>query len=105
MKRMLCAVALLFGLLAVVFVVANRWVGSGSTATVWDVAHSKCIKDGFPAKTMIAGATEVENGMFGFGGRATVVFAGDGIELCVELRRSMNLMKWEAVSVVEGKRR
>jgi hypothetical protein len=122
MKRMLCAVALLIGLLMVVFLVANWWVGSGSTATVVDVARSKCVKDGFPAQTMIVQETEMDNGMFGFGGRATVVFVRDGkfgrdgriiefgpdgqripIELRVELRRGMNLMAWEAVSVVEGK--
>jgi hypothetical protein len=121
MKRLLCAVALLTGLLLVLFMVANWWVGSGSTATVEDVARSKCIKDGFPAQTMITGATEVDNGMFGFGGRATVVLTRDGkfsrdgriiefspdgqripIELRVELHRRMNLMGWEAVSVIEG---
>jgi len=41
--------------------------------------------------------------MFGFGGRATVVFAENGKFLRVELRRTMNLMEWVAVSVVEGK--
>jgi hypothetical protein len=122
MKRKLCAVALLIGLLVVVFLIANWWVGGGSMATVVDVARSKCVKDGFPAQTMIPQETEVHNGMFGFGGRATVVFVRDGkfgrdgriiefgpggqripIELRVELRRGMNLMEWEAVSVVEGK--
>jgi hypothetical protein len=128
MKRTLYAVALLIGLLVVVFVVANWWVGGGSSATVVDVARSKCVKDRFPARTMIA--TEVSGergifdfcGLFGFGGRASVVFIRDGrfgpdgriiefnpdgqripIELRVELRRGMNLMEWEAVSVVEGK--
>jgi hypothetical protein len=43
------------------------------------------------------------NNPFGFGGRATVVFAENGKLLRVELRRTMNLMEWEAVSVVEGK--
>jgi len=119
---MLCAVALLIGLLVVVFVVANWWVGSGSTATVVDVARSKCVKDGFPAQTMLAQEIDVDSNMFGFGGRATVVFYRDGrfgpdgrivefapdgqripIELRVELRRGMNLLDWEAVSVVEGK--
>jgi len=104
MKRLFCAVALLIGLLVVVFLVANWWVGGGSSATVEDVARSKCIKDGFPAQTMVlAESWGQDNNMFGFGGRATVVFAGDGKLLRVELRRSMNLMKWEAVSVVEGK--
>jgi hypothetical protein len=122
LKRMLQAVALLIGLLVVVFVVANWWVGSGSSATVVDVARSKCVKDGFPDQTMLSQETDVDSNMFGFGGRATVVFYRDGkfgrdgriiefspdgqripIELRVELRRRMNLMEWEAVSVVEGK--
>jgi hypothetical protein len=121
MKRILCAVALLIGLLLVVFVVANWWVGGGSSATVVDVARSKCIKDGFPAQTMIVIEVDGEDGTFSFGQRATVVFARDAkfgrdgritefspdgkripIELRVELRRSMNLMGWEAVSVIEG---
>jgi hypothetical protein len=117
-KRMLWAVALLIGLL----VVANWLVASGSTETVVNVARSKCVKDGFPAQTMIAYEIEMDNGMFGFGGRATVVFGRNGrfgpdgrivefgpdgqripIELRVELRRRMNLLEWEAVSVVQGK--
>jgi hypothetical protein len=120
-KRMLQAVAVLFGFLVVAFLVANWFVGSGSTATVVDVARSKCVKDGFPAKVMLANRYEIDNGMFGFGGRATVVFLRDGrfgpdgrivefgpdgqripIELRVELRRLMNLLEWEAVSVVQG---
>jgi hypothetical protein len=122
MKRMVQAVALLIGLFVVVFAVANWWVGGGSSATVVDVARSKCVKDGFPAQTMLAQEIDVDSNMFGFGGRATVVFFRDGkigrdgriieftpdgqripIELRVELRRGMNLMEWEAVSVVEGK--
>jgi hypothetical protein len=121
MKRILCAVAILIGLLLVVFVFANWWVGGGSSATVVDFARSKCIKDGFPAQTMKVIEVDGEDGMFGFGQRATVVFVRDGkfgrdgritefspdgkripIELRVELRRSMNLMGWEAVSVIEG---
>ena len=102
--------------------IANQVVGSGSTATLVDVARSKCVKDGFPAQTMILTRSEMDNGMFGFGGRATVVFNRDGrfgpdgrivefspdgqripIELRVELRRLMNLLNWEAVSVIQGK--
>ena len=122
MKRTLYAVALLIGLLVVVFLVANWWVGSGSTVTVVDVARSQCVKDRFPAQSMIALDTQMDNGMFGFGGRAAVVFGRDGrfgqdgrivefapdgqripLELRVELRRRMNLLEWEAISVVEGK--
>ena len=122
LNRILQAVALLIGLLVVLFLVANWRVGSGSTATMVEVARSKCVKDGFPAQTMLAGETEMDNGIFGFGGRGSVVFVRDGrfgpdgrivefspdgqripIELRVELRRLMNLMEWEAVSVVEGK--
>ena len=125
MKRTVQAVALLIGLLLVVFVVANWWVGSSSSATVQAVARSKCIKDGFPAETMQVMEYAEEpgfggfGGIGGFGGHATVVFrrgyGRDGLiefgtdgkripfELRVELRRSMNLTEWEAVSVVEGK--
>jgi hypothetical protein len=52
---------------------------------------------------------EIDNGMFGFGGRATVKFVTDGrlilagktepLALRVELSRRMNLMEWEALSV------
>jgi hypothetical protein len=102
---MLCGgVALLIGLLVVVFLAANWWVGGGSSATVEEVARSRCIKDGFPAQTMVLRESSGNtNNPFGFGGRATVVFGGSGKLLRVELRRSMNLTEWEAVSVVEEK--
>src|ERR1700681_2518092 len=77
-KRILQAVALLIGLLVFVFLVANWWVGSGSTETVVNVARSKCVKDGFPAQVMMMQGYEVDNGMFGFGGHGTVVFCRDG---------------------------
>jgi hypothetical protein len=124
MKRMFYAVSLLIVLLLVVFVVANWWVGSGSD-TVQDVARSKCIEAGFPAETMQVLEYAKEPGfgrlgdIGGFGSHATVVFrrgygrhgliefSPDGkripFELRVELRRRMNLMKWEAVGIVEGK--
>jgi hypothetical protein len=104
MKRMLCAAALLIALSVVAFLVANWWVGGGSSATVEEVARSKCIKDGFPAQNMVLRESWGDtNNPFGFGGRATVVFAENGKLLRVELRRTMNLMEWEAVSVVEEK--
>jgi hypothetical protein len=108
------AIVLFLGLLVVVFLVANFWVGSGSSRTVVDIARSKCLTDGFPAEGMIADNIEIDNGMFGFGGRATVEFGRDGRKgefdpagkripnrLRVELRRRMNLLKWEAVRVVQ----
>jgi hypothetical protein len=110
-KRVLFAVASLIALLVVVFLVASFLVGAGSFDTVVDVARSKCIKDGFPAQNMIAYEVTVDNGMFGFGGRATVRFGADGsfgpdgkrrmepLELRVELRRRMNLSEWEVVSI------
>jgi hypothetical protein len=113
-ERMLWGVAVLIGLLVVVFLGANFWVGSDSSATVVDIARSKCVTDGFPAQGMIPDLVEVDNGMFGFAGRATVEFGRDGRKgdfdpagkhipnrLRVELRRRMNLSEWEAVSVVE----
>jgi hypothetical protein len=121
-NRILQAAGFFIGLLVVVFLIANQLVGSGSTATIVDVARSKCIKDGFPAQTMIMQSCEMNNGNFGFGGHATVVLGRDGrsgpdgkitefapdgqripLVLHVELRRLMNLSEWEAISVVEGK--
>jgi hypothetical protein len=64
-------------------------------------ARSKCIEDGFPAESMTLVVLEVDDHMIGFGGGATVVFAGDGRKLRVSLRKIMNLTGWEAVSVVE----
>jgi hypothetical protein len=114
LERILGAMALLLGLLVVVFLVANFWVGSGSSTTAVDIARSKCVIDGFPAQDMIADFVEIDNGMFGFGGRATVEFSRDGRKgefdpagkripnrLRVELRRRMNLSEWEAASVVQ----
>lgn len=106
-KRMLQTVVLLIGLLVVVFLVANQVVGSGSTETMVNVARSKCVKDGFPAQNMAVHRYEMDNGMFGFGGHATVEFTSVGMDqarpkpLRVELRRPMNLWEWEAVSVVQ----
>jgi hypothetical protein len=100
MKRILGAVALLIGLSVVGLVAANWWVGGDSTATVEGVARSKCIQEGFPAKTMTPVHLEADDHLI-FGGGATVVFAGDGRKLRVELRKRMNLTGWEAVSVVE----
>ena len=106
-KRMWRGVALSIGLLVVVFLAANLWVGSGSTATVVDVARFKCVKDGFPAQNMAVTYVHFNSGIFGFGGHATVEFNSVGMDparpkpLRVELRRHMNLLEWEAVSVVQ----
>jgi hypothetical protein len=80
-----------------------------------DIARSKCVLDGFPAQDVIADFVEIDNGMFGFGGQATIEFGRDGRKgefdaagkripnrLRVELRRRMNLSEWEAVSVVQN---
>jgi hypothetical protein len=47
LERMLWGVALLSGLV-VVFLSANFWVGSGSSATVVDIARSKCLRISSP---------------------------------------------------------
>jgi hypothetical protein len=107
-KRMLCAVASLICLLVVGFLVANWRVGSGSSATVVEVARSQCVQDGFQAQNMIPYTVYVDNGSFGLGGRATVEFCRVGLGpwgqdepriLRVELRRHMNLCEWQALSV------
>ncbi len=111
LKRMLWTVASLIALLVVVFLFANFWVGSGSADKVVEVARSKCVQDGFPAEKMPLGGYAIDNGMFGIAGHATVEFHADGsigpdgkrkmepLMLRVELRRRMNLMAWEVVSV------
>jgi hypothetical protein len=110
-RRMLWAVPSLIGLLVVVFLVANFLVGAGSSTTVVDVARSRCVKDGFPAEKMLVYSYTINNGMFGFGGTATVEFSADGgfgpdgkrkmepSMLRVELSRRMNLLAWEVVSI------
>jgi hypothetical protein len=110
-RRMLWAVPRLIGLLVVVFLVASFLVGSGSTTTVMDVARSRCVKDGFPAEKMLINNCTTNNGMFGFGGTATVEFGADGsfgsdgrrkmepLVLRVKLSRRMNLSGWEVVSI------
>jgi hypothetical protein len=63
---------------------------------------------------MNADFVEIQNGMFGFGGCANVEFGRDALKgefdpdgkripnrLRVQLRRSMNLSEWEAISVVQ----
>jgi hypothetical protein len=110
-KRMLWAAASLLGLLVVLFLIANLFVGPGSTATVVEVARSQCVEDGFPAQKMLVSEVSVNNGLFGFGGHATVEFVADGsfgrdgrrrtkpLVLRVDLRRRMNLERWEAIRV------
>jgi hypothetical protein len=107
-KRVLLTMSSLISLLVVVFLVANFRVGSGSSATMVDVARSQCSKDGFPAESIIVADVYWDNGMFGFGGRGTVEFDRVGLGpwepgqpkvLRVELCRRMNLMGWEIVSV------
>jgi hypothetical protein len=109
--RLLLFVVSLIVLLALVFLLANFFVGSGSTNTVVEVARSRCVQDGFPAKNMLAQEILADNGLFGFGGRATVTlsadvsFGPDGkrkmepLILRVQLGRRMNLSNWEVLSV------
>jgi hypothetical protein len=97
----------LVGLLVVVFLLVNFFAGPGSSTTVVDVARSRCVKDGFPADKMSVHSFTIDNGMFGFGGAATVEFTADGsfgrdgrrkrapLVLRVELSRRMNLLAWE----------
>jgi hypothetical protein len=86
-------------------------VGSGTSTTVVNVARSNCIGGGFPADKMLICEYLIDNGMFGFGGTATVKFEADRscgpdvkpkmepLVLRVELRRPMNLLAWEVVGV------
>jgi hypothetical protein len=107
-KRLLGALASLIGLLVVVFLAANLLVGSGSMATLVEVARSQCIKNGIPAQDMIVTEVSSKSGILGFGGRATVAFSRVGLGpwgqdvpkvLRVEMRRPMNFSEWEVVSV------
>jgi hypothetical protein len=107
MKRRLPVILSLMALL-LAFVAANLSVGSGSTTTVVDAARSACEKDGFPVQSMAMREVSTDSGLFGFGGRANVEFVRTGLGpwaedqprlLRVELRRPMNLLKWEAVNV------
>jgi hypothetical protein len=107
-ERVLLVVSSLIGLLVVLFLVANFLVGSGSSALIVDVARSRCLQTGFRAEEMLADEVSCDNGVFGIGGRATVEFVRVGLGpwdhgqpkvLRVELRRRMNLLGWEAVSV------
>jgi hypothetical protein len=110
-RRVLWAMLSLIGLLSVGFLFANFFVGSGSSTTVVDVARSKCVKGGFPAEKMLMNGYAIDNGMFGFGGTATVEFIADGtigrdgkrkmepLVLHVQLSRRMNLSGWKVVNV------
>jgi hypothetical protein len=49
----LWTLASLTGLLVVAFLVTNLLVGGGPTATIVDVARSRCVKDGFPTQDMM----------------------------------------------------
>jgi hypothetical protein len=111
MKRYLRAAASLIVLLLAVFLLANAWVGSGSTAALVQVARSKCVEDGLPAQEMRINEVTSDSGLFGFGGHGTVEFGADGtfgpdgkrrmepLVIRVELRRRMNLLEWEVARV------
>jgi len=98
-KGLLSALPILIGLLLVV----NLLVGGGSTAMV-DDARSKCVKDGLPAENMNLIRYECDEGRFGFGGRGLVEFGPEGTDpleiLRVELSKRMNLLGWQADSVI-----
>ena len=110
-RRLLRAVPVLIGLLIGIFLLANFLVGSGSSTTVVDIARSGCVEAGFPAEKMLVGSYAINNGMFGFGGTATVEFEADArlgpdgkrrmepLTLRVELSRRMNLSNWEVVNI------
>jgi hypothetical protein len=110
-RRLLRTLASLVGLLAIVFLLANFLAGSGTPTTVLGVARSRCCKNGFPADKMLVEDYVIDNGIFGFGGTATVKleadrsFGPDGnpkmepLAIRVELRRRMNLSAWEVVSI------
>ena len=86
---------------------ANALVGGNDVKDMVDLARSKCIQEGFPAKDMITTSTLAKSGFLGFGGHGTVEFSSVGMDpnrpkpLRVELRKPFNLTGWEAVSVVE----
>jgi hypothetical protein len=110
-RRFLLAVPTLIGLLVGIFLLACFFVGAGSSKTVVDIARSKCVEDGFPADKMLLRSYTIKNGIFGFGGRATVEFEADGrlgpdgkrkmdpLALRVELNRRTNLSNWEVVGI------
>jgi len=110
-QRLLWAVPILIGLLIGIFLLACFFVGAGSSKTVVDIARSKCVEDGFPADKMLLGSYTIKNGIFGFGGTATVEFESDGrlgpdgkrkmepLTLRVELSRRTNLSNWEVVNI------
>ena len=105
------AVTGLLGLLVVLLLAANFFVGVGSSTTVVEVARARCVEDGFPAEKMVLIRYAGDSGMFGFGQTATVEFGADRsfgpdgknkmepLMLRVKLCRRMNLLPWEVVSV------
>lgn len=109
--RLLSTAGSFIGLVALGFLFANFFVGSGSTKTVEDVARTRCIQDGFPADRMSLKSLETDTGMFGFGGTATVELVSDGrfgpdgkpkmepLAIRVKLSRHMNLSSWEVVNI------
>ena len=111
MKRLSWGIVILVSLAVLVFPLANWFVCPGSSTAVVDIARAKCIRDGFPAEKMLTGSVTVDNGMFGFGGKATIEFEADGrlrpdgkrkmepLTLRVELRRRTNLSSWEVVNI------
>jgi hypothetical protein len=88
---------------------ANWWVGSGSTKRLEEVARTRCAQEGLPIDQMLESSSEMDNGVLGFRGRAVLIFHADGrlvlrdkmtpLEVRVELRRRMNLMDSEVVSI------
>src|SRR5215469_8379222 len=110
-RRLLLAVPTLIGLLIGLFLLANFLVGAGSGTTVVNIARTGCVHAGFPADKMVLRGYEINNGILGFGGTATVEFEADGrlgpdgkrkmepLALRVELRRRMNLSNWEVVGI------
>ena len=87
--------------------------GRGSSSEVTEIARTRCINDGILMKDMSPIAQDIDGGTLGFGGHATVEFRRVSLsrrgkdepwKILVELRRPMNLMKGEVVSVVPSTR-
>jgi hypothetical protein len=86
---------------------ANALVGGDDIKDMVDLARLKCLHEGFPIKDMSATCIIADTGTLGFGGKGTVEFSPGVMDpkrpkpLRVELRKPLNLIGWEAVSVVE----
>jgi hypothetical protein len=106
------ALVILLLVAGIAFFVVNL-KGRGSSSEVTEIARTRCIKDGILMKDMSPITQDIDGGTLGFGGHATVEFRRVSLsrrgkdepwKILVELRRPMNLMKGEVVSVVPSTR-